>query len=124
MSEVTREGDWTMPRLFRALAVMGSVKVDLTRAHIPPGTSRIEVVSWIGDVTILIPPDVRVECDGDSIMGSFDLKRETTGTTSPEAPLVLISGTSVMSYVLVKVVDPNAPGWLEKMRTRWSSNRP
>ena len=113
-----------MPRLFRAIAVMGSVTVDLTRAQIPPGTSRIEVFSCMGDVTILLPPEVRVECDGDPIVGTFDLKRETTSTTSAAAPMVLISGTSVMSSVLVRVVDRNAAGWLEKVRARLLANRP
>ncbi len=123
MSQVTRDGDWVMPQLFRAVAVMGSVTVDLTRARIAAGTSRIEVIACMGDVTVLLPPDVRVECDGDPIVGTFDLKRETASTAAPDAPLVLISGTSVMSSVLVKVIDPNAPGWLEKIRTRWSSTR-
>lgn len=123
MSEATRKGDWAMPSLFRAVAIMGSVTIDLTTARISPGTSRIEVAACMAGVTILLPPDVRVECDGDSIMGTFDLQRETASTTSPAAPMVLISGTSVMSAVLVKVIDPNAPSWVEKMRARWLSNR-
>lgn len=124
MSQATREGDWIMPRLFRAVAVMGSVTVDLTRARIAAGTSRIEVVSCMGDVTILLPPDVQVECDGDPILGTFDLKREAASTATLDAPLVQISGTSVMSSVVVKVIDPNAPGWLERIRARWLSNKP
>lgn len=122
MSQATRDGNWLVPRLFRAMAIMGSVTVDLTRANIQPGTSRIEVLSCMGDVTILLPPDVRVECDGDAIIGTFDLKRETASATSLNAPLLLVSGTSVMSSVLVKVVDPAGPTWLEKMRSRWLSH--
>src|SRR5919204_6908156 len=41
----TRGGDWMLPRLFRAVAALGSVTIDLTRVRVGPGTSHIEVRS-------------------------------------------------------------------------------
>jgi predicted membrane protein len=100
---------------------MGNVELDLTRARVGPGTSHIEVVAVIGSVTVLVPPELRVECEGDPLLGSFEVKRQVEGTAPPDAPLVHISGSAFMGSVEVKVIDPNAPGWFEKLRARLTS---
>ena len=122
-STVSRNGDWVLPRHFRVAALMGSVELDLTRARIGPGTSHIEIRSILGSVTIVAPHDVRVECEGEPIVGSFEVKRKAESTAAPDAPVVLITGTAIMSSVEVKVVDPNAPGLLERLRARLSPPR-
>jgi hypothetical protein len=120
LSHVKRGGDWILPRVFRAVAVMGNVELDLSCVRIGAGTSQIEILAVMGSVTILVPPDLRVECEGDPLVGSFEVKREIASASSPDAPLVRITGTAFMSSVEVKVVDPNAPGWFERLRARWS----
>jgi hypothetical protein len=123
MSSVNRNGDWIVPRLFRAFTFWGSMDVDLTSARLGPGKSQIEAVCIMGSITILVPPELRVECEGDPIMGSFEIERQIKSTTSPEAPLVRITGTAFWGAVEVKVVDPNAPDWLERLSARWSTLR-
>ena len=124
MSQVARGGDWILPRHFRAVAFMGGVDLDLTRARIGAGTSQIEVKAIMGSVRILVPPDLRVECDGDSIIASFDVDRDALKPPSADAPLIVITGTAMLGSVHVQVVDPDAPGWYEKMRARWRVSRP
>ena len=121
LSHVKRDGDWTLPRLFRAFALWGNAEVDLTRAQIGAGTSHIEIKSIMGNVTVLVPPDLRIDCDVDPVIGSFEVAREAESTRSPDAPLVRITGTAFMGSVEVKVIDPNAPGWFEKLRARWTA---
>jgi hypothetical protein len=121
LSNVTRSGDWELPRLFRAAAFLGNIELDLTRARVGPGTSHIEIASFFGNVTVIVPPELRIECEVDPFGGSCEVKRSTQGTTSPDAPLVRITGTVVLASVEVKVVDPNAPGWVDRLRARWSS---
>lgn len=120
ISHVARGGDWILARRYRAAAFMGGVDLDLTRARIGPGTSYIEIRAILGSVRVLVPPDIRVECDGDSIVASFEIERDTLHTPAPDAPLVVISGTALLGAVHVQVVDPDAPGWYEKLRSRWS----
>ena len=120
LSHVKRDGDWTLPRLFRAFALWGNAEVDLTRAQIGAGASHIEIRSIMANVTVLVPPELRIECEVEPVIGSFEVAREAESTRSPDAPLVRITGTAFMGSVEVKVIDPNAPSWLEKLRARWS----
>ena len=74
LSSTEREGRWELPRHFRALAVMGNVELDLRDAIIGIGVSFIEAVGVMGNIEITVPPDVAVESDGDSLLGSFVVK--------------------------------------------------
>ena len=115
----TRHGDWLLPRLFRVVSALGSVTIDLTRVRVGPGTSRIEVRAVFGNIEIIVPPELRVECDGSAVFGNFELDMKTQPSLSPDAPLISIGGTALMANVEVTVVDPNAPGWFEKLAARF-----
>lgn len=123
MSTQVRAGDWILPRLFRAVSFWGDVTVDLTSARFGDGRSQIEVVAIMASITVLVPPDVRVECDGDAIVGSFDLQGQKWSTPAPGAPTIHITGTAYLGSVEVKVVNPNAPSWLKTLRARWNEVR-
>ena len=74
LGSTEREGRWELPRHFRALAVLGNVELDLREAEIGVGVSVIEAVAVMGNIEITVPPDVAVESDGDSLLGSFVVK--------------------------------------------------
>ncbi|MGH7624627.1 MAG: LiaF domain-containing protein [Gemmatimonadaceae bacterium] len=117
LASIKRDGAWTLPRLFRVVVFMGEVKIDLTRARIGAGESRIELKVIMGNITVLVPPDIRVEYDVDPTIGSFDVRREVESSTDSNAPFVHISGSAFMGAVEVKIVDPNSP----KRRLNWRS---
>lgn len=109
-SSTNRDGDWILPRLFRVVACMGSVELDLTSAKLAPGESLIEIRCFFGNVQITVPSAIRVDVDGHPFMGSFEMSRSAPTPESPDAPRLRISGSVFMGAVSVKVVDPNAPG--------------
>jgi hypothetical protein len=123
LSAQSRAGDWILPRLFRAVSFWGSVTIDLTKARFGPGTSKIEVVAIMGSIEVLVPPDVRLECDGDAIMGSFDTRGQKWSKPVEGAPTIHVTGTAYLGSVDVVVVDPNAPSWIEMLKTRWQQVR-
>jgi Cell wall-active antibiotics response 4TMS YvqF len=123
LSSQVRAGDWILPRLFRAVSFAGSVTIDLTSARFGAGTSRIEVVAIMGSIEVLVPPDVRVECDGDAVLGSFDLQGQKWSTPAVGAPTVHVTGTAYLGSAEVRVVNPNAPSWIEILKTRWHQVR-
>jgi hypothetical protein len=109
LSSNEREGRWRLPRRFRALAVMGNVELDLRTAEIGYGLSVIEAVAVMGNIEITISPDITVESDGDSLLGSFVLKYE--GRASPAAAnrdkVVRVIGTAYLSSVTIHVKGPD-----------------
>ena len=42
-SNIKREGEWILPRMFRVFTFMGNVELDLTYARMNPGISEIEI---------------------------------------------------------------------------------
>ena len=109
LSSNEREGRWQLPRRFRALAVLGNVELDLREAEIGYGLSTIEAVAVLGNVEIKVSPDVAVECDGDSFMGTFTLKYE--GRASPSMAnrekTIRVTGSAYAGAVTVMVRGPD-----------------
>ena len=109
LSSTEREGRWQLPRRFRALAVMGNVELDLRAAEIGWGLSVIEAVAVFGNIEITISPDITVECDGDSLLGSFVLKYD--GRANPASAsrdrVVRVTGTAYASAVTIHVKGPD-----------------
>jgi hypothetical protein len=123
LSGQSRSGDWILPRLFRAVSFWGSVTIDLTSARFGAGTSRIEVVAIMGSIEVFVPPDVRIECDGDAILGSFEMAGQKWSRPADGAPMLHVAGTAYLGSVEVKIIDPNAPSWLSVLATRWKQLR-
>jgi hypothetical protein len=117
LSSNEREGRWELPRHFRALAVLGNVQLDLRDAVIGIGVSFIEAVAVMGNIEITVPPDVAVESDGDSLLGSFVVKYK--GNATPGAAnglrVVRITGTAYAASVEVIVKGPDV-GMLKRLR--------
>lgn len=123
LAHVNRNGDWTLPRLYRVVACMGQVDLDLTRVRIGAGVSTIEVVSIMGGVNIIVPHNLRVENHGEPLIGEFSLKYSAPSAAGPDAPVLVIKGSAFMGNCVVKVVDPNAPKWIHRWLKRRKNNR-
>ena len=106
LSSSTRNGDWILPRLFRVVACLGNIELDLTSAKLAPGESHIEIRCFFGNVEITVPPEIRVEAEGHPFMGSFDFTRAAS-VQRPDAPLLRITGSAVMGAVTIKVAGPH-----------------
>jgi Cell wall-active antibiotics response 4TMS YvqF len=104
-SENRKEGRWWLPRHLRVLSVCGSAKLDLRDAIVEPGLSLIHAVSVLGNIEIIVPQEIGVECDGDALAGTFELKFEgkvTTAGTSGRVVRVIGSSYSGTVTVIVK----------------------
>ena len=116
LSSNEREGRWELPRHFRALAVMGNVELDLRDAIIGIGVSSIEAVAVMGNIEITVPPDVAVESDGDSLLGSFVVKyKGATPAAANGLRTIRITGTAYASSVEIIVKGPDE-GMLARLK--------
>jgi len=118
LSHTRRDADWVLPRLFRVFAFWGNVEINLTNALLSSGTSQIEIRCIMGSVEIVVPPDVRIDCEADAVLGSAEVRRDIMSTTAPDAPLVRITGTSYLGSIEVRVIDPDAPSFAERLRRK------
>jgi hypothetical protein len=116
LSNVKRDGAWMLPRLFRAVSIMGEVKLDLRDVRLGAGVSEIQVCAVLGNIRIIAPHNLRVEVEGTRVLGEFKVRRTSKSLPSPEAPIVRITGGSYLGSVIVRIVDPEAPTALDRVR--------
>src|SRR3954468_13337067 len=65
------KGPWVLPTHLRVATILGNTDIDLREAQLSSDTSVIEILCVMGNVKIIVPPDVIVECDGEPFLGSF-----------------------------------------------------
>jgi cell wall-active antibiotic response 4TMS protein YvqF len=114
-SSQVRQGEWLLARLFRIVSLFGNVEIDLTRARVGPGTSRIEVRAIFGNIEIRVPPEFRVESDGSGVFANFESDTRAQQSLSPDAPVISVGGSAYFGNVEVTVVDPNEPTFLQRI---------
>jgi hypothetical protein len=100
-SGVDRKGQWVVPRLHNAVAVMGGIDLDLTNANFAEAEVTISVFAFWGGVDIRVPEDINVKVDGFGFMGAFE-NRAPSRPHIPGAPTVRITGLAIMGGVEVK----------------------
>ena len=88
---------------------MGNVELDLRDAEVGYGLSVIEAVAFMGNIEITIPPEIAVECDGDSLLGPFTLKYEGRGNPAAASrdKVVRVTGSAYAGAVEVRVKGPD-----------------
>ena len=122
LSSNERQGPWELPRRFRALAVLGNIELDLRGAEIGYGLSVIEAVAVLGNVEITVPPEIAVECDGDSFMGTFTLKYANRASPSManRDRIVRVTGSAYAGAVTVSVKGRDDVSILKRLsRGEW-----
>jgi hypothetical protein len=109
ISGVVRRGTWVVPKRITAVALMGSVELDLREAKLDSGVTEIGVLAVMGGVVVTVPPNVRLECDGFAFMGGFEDQLKQPASDDPNAPVVRLTGFAFMGGVEARVLDPGAP---------------
>jgi len=104
MSEVKKAGTWMVSPRTVATAIMGTIRLDLREALLPGTDIEIEVTAVMAEIIIIVPPGLRLECDGFAFMGEFE--SHNTDTERRDSPLVRIHGSCVMGAVRVQMRLP------------------
>ena len=113
MSECKRTGTWTVPARSSAIAVMGSVVLDLRTATLAAHEVVIQANAIMGEVKVVVPAHVHVVLDGTPIMGEFSQgKDKVAPELSATSPVVRVKGVAVMGSVTVQRQPP--PGTPKK----------
>ena len=100
--QASRSGSWRVPRTLNVRAVFGAIKLDFRSAEIGRGTSTLRVHVLFGEVIIIVPPGIRVQLEGSGILGEFSGQLDPDEDCAPDAPLLRITGESVLGEVSVQ----------------------
>jgi hypothetical protein len=122
MSNFKKQGNWTPNRHTRVRALMASVVIDLRDATFVDSEIAFDVLAMMTEVKILVPPGVRVECDGFAFMGEF-ADRHDGSAGDYDAPLVRVTGNSIMSTVSVETRLPGESRLAARRRERMTKGR-
>ncbi|WP_447004346.1 DUF1707 SHOCT-like domain-containing protein [Saccharothrix isguenensis] len=101
-SGVERKGEWVVPPTHTAVAIMGGVELDLTKARFAQGETTIHAYALMGGVEIIVPEDITVRVEGIGFMGAFEDVTHKGAPTIPGGPVVRIMGFAMMGAVEVK----------------------
>ncbi len=96
-----RRGGWTVPRVFKAFALMGGGDLDLREANFEDREITVRCWSIMGRIDITVPPEVTVEVTGARVMGRFREEGGVEPRIDPAAPRIRVQGLALMGGVVV-----------------------
>lgn len=108
LGNVERRGSFSLPRLGRAVSVLGNLELDLREVAFPLGVTELRVSAVFGNVEIVVPPHVAVETDGSGILGSFaSVSRHPLDAV--REPVLRIRGNAVFGNVEIRTMPRALP---------------
>lgn len=97
------------------VALMGAIKLDLSRANIPEGRTELECTAIMGGVDIFVPDGIGIILDGNTVLGGVEFLRESAGgiitnkrmeygLKENPSRIVIIKATAIMGGITVKKI--------------------
>jgi hypothetical protein len=117
---VERRGNWRIAETLTAYAIFGSVVLDFRDVELPSGVTELKVCAYFGSIEIIVPSDLTVECDGMSILGSFETASHVPTEGAAGLPILRISGIAVFGSVEVR---SRPPAWVARMAEQLRGRR-
>ncbi len=118
LSASNRKGRWVPARRSTVVGVLGSVELDYREALLGPGVMEVMAVAVLGNIEILVPPGLYVECDGMAVLGNVEQVEDSPLEVNPDGPMLRIRGVSVLGNVEVRVRYPGETAHAARRRRR------
>ncbi|MGH3386866.1 MAG: DUF1707 SHOCT-like domain-containing protein [Nocardioidaceae bacterium] len=110
LSESKRTGAWVVPASYTATSVLGQVELDLRDASFEQSEVEIRCSSILGEIKVLVRPDVTVIDQVGTFLGEFKLRDKRRAEPPPAGgPVVRISGHAVLGSVTVYRLPAGEP---------------
>jgi len=94
-----------VPDRLRSGAVGGNAEIDLRDAVIPADGLDVKVWAYLGDITIVVPPNVRVELVATPVLGRVE---QALGSGSL-GPTIRIRALAMFGDISVRTENPSSP---------------
>jgi hypothetical protein len=100
LGSVERRGTWAVPARMQVSATFGNVELDFRDARFTAKVTELNARVVFGNLEIIVPPQLAVDCEGSSVLGNFE-GRGTAAVSDPERPLLRICGVAVLGNIEV-----------------------
>jgi hypothetical protein len=85
----------------KATALLGGMDLDFTQARLAEGKASLELTAILGGIDVRIPRHIRVELDGNPVLGSIEDKHLYTAG-SGEDQILYIKASAVLGGIEIK----------------------
>ena len=99
LGSTQRKGTWRVPRTLPVVSVLSGMDLDFREAELGPGVTEVKVTNVLSGIAIIVPPHLAVECEGAAILSNFEGLEQRGASSDPDAPLLRITGVSVLGSV-------------------------
>jgi hypothetical protein len=93
MSSVERQGRWSVPRNMDLRVMWGNAELDFRDASLGPGVTTIRVRVFMGNVEVILPPNLAIDVDVSSFAGSVTERHRVPPDADPSRPVIRIIGS-------------------------------
>lgn len=93
LSAVERRGRWTVPRSLDLRVLWANAELDFREASLGPGVTTIHVSVFMGNVDVVLPPNLAVDVDVSSFAGAVTERHRMPPDADPGRPVIRIVGT-------------------------------
>lgn len=93
MSSIERRGRWSVPRNLDLRVVWGNAELDFRDASLGPGVTTIHVRVLMGNVEVVLPPNLGIDVDVSSFAGAVTERHRVPPDDDPSRPMIRIVGT-------------------------------
>ena len=104
LGNVERSGRFHVPDGYRATSVLGNIELDLRDVVLGDGVTHLHVRAVLGNIEIVVPPDLPVECEGTGFLASFAQLNRTPAEGTAAGPLLRIIGSAVLGNVEIRTL--------------------
>lgn len=101
-SQTTRKGVWQVPAEIEVINIFGGTVLDLREARLPGKEVRIRAFCILGGMEITVPPEMHVVDNGIALLGGREIPPESDESASPDAPVLRLSGLSLLGGMTVR----------------------
>ena len=125
MGSIERTGPWAVPQQLKARVFAGNLELDLRDARMAPGVTTIEVNITMGNVELIVPPEVQVDVDASSLMGHVeDASERVAGAPSQ---IIRVVGRVKLGNLEVSTMrrgeTRREAKWRRRDERRWRARR-
>ena len=97
---VERGGSWVVPARMEVGATFGNVELDFRDARFSAGVIELNARVVFGNLEIIVPPQLAVDCEGSSVLGNVE-NHGAGAVSDPDRPLLRIRGVAILGNVEV-----------------------